>query len=227
MGRPYDFLDKTIRILIGHPNPSVRNRIFRDLSSIPLHDITVKSDLSFSDTVFLEKRIHLCIVDCDERRLPLFKRYRNVSFVAVVDKGSPFMGFLYSKKGVKDVIEYGSYEETEALDKFNHYAFLNIINPFYAKDTQMLNIFTEALFKDKPDNVTEWAMGSERTARQLSNVYRPLQISVKVLHFIFTLYNQAFSFYSTKKISKNYNSIEEYFHTHRSTILKYINRAVV
>jgi len=219
---PFEFLQKTIRVLICHSDAKIQTAISTILLYTPFYEIIIKPNTVQAIREISEKRIHLCIIDCSLEKLTILKKYQYIPFIAIPKNESTITGYLFSK--AKDMINYEDIEKDDTSTKLFNYAILNLINPYRSVISDNVNLAIDLLFTKKPYNVTRWAIELGKTERQLRNILNPLNTTPKLLHFISTVYVKAMAYCNTNKLPKKYNNAIEYFYIHRSKFLEYIHR---
>lgn len=241
--KPYYYLDNLINILLIDDNPEYLSLMKNMVKPIPIFSIqTAESALQAEKIITSPNRIHLCVLDLgikdiDNDEFYLLKKYGLRScFIIITGSTSPKKGFKAHSLGAKAVIEKAvKFKNVDFVKTINRYALLNIINPKYAPNDDTLSVSTDVLFEKSPKMVSKWAKHIGITDRSLRHIWKNnLGANAKIILSTYLIFNSAFDYFEKylegnilqEKVllqSANYRHLEEFFHTHKSTITDFIS----
>jgi DNA-binding response OmpR family regulator len=239
---PYYFLEKSLSLLLVDDDAGVRSLIADTLRPTGLYSVlTAGSSREAEEVLRQPERVHLCLLDLgladsgnDEYYL-LRKYAARVSFVVFTGSTSPAKGYMVRELGAKDIIEKSpNFDRLGLLKKINRQSLINIINPRYRIVKDTLTLSTEVLFDKSPHHVSQWAIQTGITDRELRHIWRKhLGANAKIILSIYQIFSAAFAYYEKMAASEIgslvrtgnpsvYKRLEEYFQMHRSTIMDFI-----
>jgi CheY-like chemotaxis protein len=240
---PFYYLDKLISLLLVDDDRQILDMLGALLSPLAVYDIKTASSVAAAvEALTVPRRTHLCVMDLgltdvDNDEFHLLRRFSGrVSFVVVTGSSSPLKGFTAHQLGARTMIEKGGgFDPSAFVRTVNRHALLNVINPRYGMGTDTLTTSTDVLFEKSPQFVSEWALESGITDRELRNVWtKNLGANTKIILAIYQMFSAALSYYEKAilpvKTYRNaavqdqggYRRLEEYFHCHRSVITDFI-----
>lgn len=240
---PYYYLDGLIKILLLDDDPGVAHmlsELFRPFRLFRLEHVT--SSFQGVQKMRTPDRVHLAVLDLGLKDMKndefyLLKKFsRRIAFIILTGNDSALKGFNAHKYGAKFLFEKGALFDRDAfIDAVITTAFYNIINPAYGKMDDTLSRSTDILFEKSPKFVGQWAQAMGLTDRALRNMWsKNLGANTKIILSIYHILDSAFRYYRqffqgrigsdhvALVNSEGYIYLEEFFHTHKSSIVDYL-----
>jgi CheY-like chemotaxis protein len=241
--KPFYFLDNLINIVLVDDNPEYLSLMKSMVKPVSIYSInTAETAIQAENIITSPNRIHICVLDLgitdmDNDEFYLLKKYgKRSSFIIITGSTSPKRGFIAHSLGAKAVIEKAvKFKNVDFIKTVNRYALLNIINPKYRTNGDTLSVSTDILFEKSPQMVTKWAKYIGITDRSLRHIWKNnLGANAKIILSTFLIFKNAFDYYEKyfrgnisqdKELfhSSKYRHLEEFFHTHKSTITDFIS----
>lgn len=243
---PYQFLFKTIRVLVVEKKAAISQPIVAALKLHPIYEVTVaKSNREAMAELSLPSRYHVCIssfglTDLQKDEFYLLKKFaRHVAFCMIADQATAGQGFIAARLGARAIFAANDKSaRTTLLHLISRWALITTLNPCYMEhggDT--LSFATDILVERIPKSVTYWAAAMNMTDRELRFIWKKhMGANAKIILAIHRLLQRALDYYnslaaghtttSSQKTAlcstDEYKHLHEYFFTHRTIILDYL-----
>ena len=247
----FSFLDKTMNILIADDEPIILDMLSDVFGGKGLYNVFAAKDAKKALAIITsEVRIHVCILDLGlsdvhNDEFYLLKTFAPfISFLVHTGTSEPLKGFRCKELGAKLLIDKGNTMNLYAgqfIALVNNYGLQNIINPSYSeKAGGTLNYATEVLFSASPASVTEWAMKTNITDRELRHLWK-IKVGITARHALalYSLFSMAFkcigkgiSGKCTERVcsiadNDKFEMLRNYYLTHRSAMKKILQTPII
>lgn len=240
---PYYYLDGLVNVLLIDDDPGIIEMMKDIFEPFRIFNLKTATSSSQAEKILnTPERVHIAILDLGLKDIKndefyLLKHFANrVSFVMFTGATSTAKGFEAHENGAKAIIEKRpDFDVNEFIDTMNRLALLTIINPRYEKNDDSLNKSTDILFDKSPRFVSQWAQALGLTDRALRHMWtKNLGANTKIILSIYQIFTAAFKYYRQffegginkddkhLKSTDSYKHLEEFFHTHKSSICDYI-----
>ena len=236
--KPYYYLDGVINVLLVDSNPAVLKSLFEILKPLRLYSVDTASSAHEAERKLrTPRRTHIVVMDLGLNDIKndefyLLKKYSNrISFVIFSGCHSSARGFAAGQFGAKVFFEKTTnFDNANFISSINKIALFTVINPRYKFESDTLSRSTDILFNKSPKFVSQWAQLLGLTDRALRLIWtKNLGANAKIIISTYHIFKTAFDYYSdiiNEKVtsdhanvtSERYIYLEEFFHTHKSTI---------
>lgn len=201
----YDFLNKSVKILIVDDCDKILHVYKENLSRCPLYDVyCVNSASEAKKLLDKDLKFHVCIeelgiADIENDEFYLIKNYSQIcTFLIATKTFSAQKEFLAHCHGAKKLFHKPvQFRNTSFIHEINRAFLNNLITPKnnYVENEMVVNA-RSFLIDNDPDDIMEWAAGMGISEECLENLWSKAFATKPRHHFLlYKLFSRALSFY--------------------------------
>ncbi|MBD3419523.1 MAG: response regulator [Chitinivibrionales bacterium] len=220
---PFEYLFKSIRVLVADDNKSAASSYKKQLQHYPLYDVEFAFDPVTAKSYLLsDLHCHVCLLSIDFENpsidpFELLSAFSTKSsIILVTDKQDTLLGYKAFQNGAQDIISKAENPKPEAIiNKINKCFLINLVNPEYRENEKSsISLVTRAIIDNHPGSIGQWASEIGVTQQYIKNLWKDYFDSrAEHICFLYNLYRNAFQVYNNLFKERKKGIVNSYLFT--------------